>query len=48
MFVFRAALLLDKKLLTCFYRSSTLAGTAARTGWVEPDRTPFPWQRDEG
>jgi hypothetical protein len=40
--------LLDKKLLTRFYRSSTLAGTAARTGWVEPDRAPFPWQRDEG
>jgi hypothetical protein len=40
--------LLDKKLLTRFYRSSTLAGTTARTGWVEPDQTPFPWQRDEG
>jgi hypothetical protein len=39
--------LLDKRLLTRFYRSSTLAGTAARTGWVEPDRTPFPWQRYE-
>jgi hypothetical protein len=40
--------LLDKKLLTRFYRSSTLAGTTARTGWVEPDRTPFPWQHGEG
>jgi hypothetical protein len=40
--------LLDKKLLTRFYRSSTLAGTTARTGWVEPDQTPFPWQRGEG
>jgi hypothetical protein len=36
--------LLDKKLLNRFYRSSTLAGTTARTGWVEPDRTPFPWR----
>ncbi|HEX4223403.1 MAG TPA: hypothetical protein VHZ97_13630 [Pseudonocardiaceae bacterium] len=34
--------LLDKRLLTRFYRSSTLAGTAARTGWVEPDLAPFP------
>lgn len=36
--------LLDKRLLTRFYRSSTLAGERARTGWAEPDRTPFPWQ----
>lgn len=35
--------LLDKRLLTRFYRSSTLAGAAARTGWVEPDVAPFPW-----
>jgi hypothetical protein len=35
--------LLDKRLLTRFYRSSTLAGAAARTGWVEPDLVPFPW-----
>jgi hypothetical protein len=40
--------LLDKKLLIRFYRSSTLAGTAARTGWVEPDQSPFPWQPVEG
>jgi hypothetical protein len=40
--------LLDKKLLARFYQSSTLAGTAARTGWVEPDRTPFPWQHTQG
>lgn len=38
------AALLDKKLLTRFYRSSTLASHAARTGWVEPDLQPFPWQ----
>jgi hypothetical protein len=37
------AALLDKRLLTRFYRASTLAGTAARTGWVEPDLAPFPW-----
>lgn len=37
--------LLDKKLLTRFYRSSTLADASARTGWVEPDLAPFPWHR---
>lgn len=36
--------LLDKRLLTRFYRSTTLAGDAARTGWVEPDIAPFPWR----
>ncbi|MFE7774986.1 hypothetical protein ACFU5O_13990 [Streptomyces sp. NPDC057445] len=36
--------LLDKRLLTRFYRSATLAGAPARTGWVEPDLAPFPWQ----
>lgn len=35
--------LLDKRLLTRFYRSSTLAGDRARTCWVEPDIAPFPW-----
>ncbi|MGW7530103.1 hypothetical protein [Streptomyces sp. NPDC054783] len=40
--------LLDKKLLTRHYRPSTLAGTPARTGWVEPDLAPFPWQHAEG
>lgn len=39
------AALLDKRLLTRFYQPSTLAGTLARTGWVEPDLAPFPWQR---
>jgi len=34
--------LLDKRLLSRFYRSSTLAGPAARAGWVEPDLAPFP------
>lgn len=37
--------LLDKKLLTRFYRPATLASTPARTGWVEPDLAPFPWQQ---
>jgi hypothetical protein len=35
--------LLDKRLLTRFYRPSTLASPAARAGWVEPDLTAFPW-----
>ncbi|MFC9292967.1 hypothetical protein ACFTWH_06175 [Streptomyces sp. NPDC057011] len=35
--------LFDKRLLTRFYRPSTLAGARARTGWVEPDLAPFPW-----
>ena len=35
--------LLDKRLLTRFYEPATLAATEARTGWVEPDRAPFPW-----
>lgn len=36
--------LLDKRLLTRFYHPATLASAQARTGWVEPDRAPFPWQ----
>jgi hypothetical protein len=36
--------LLDKRLLARFYRPATLASPQARTGWVEPDRSPFPWQ----
>jgi hypothetical protein len=34
--------LLDKRLLTRFYHSRTLASPAARTGWVEPDLQAFP------
>lgn len=34
--------LLDKRLLTRFYRGSTLASVAARSGWVEPDLRPIP------
>jgi hypothetical protein len=36
--------LLDKRLLTRFYRPATLASPPARNGWVEPDLAPFPWQ----
>lgn len=34
--------LLDKRLLTRFYRPATFASASARTGWVEPDLAPFP------
>lgn len=34
--------LLDKRLLTRFYRPSTLATAAARTRWVAPDVAPLP------
>ena len=43
-FLDRNAPLLDKRLLGRFYRSATLAGASARSGWVEPDLAPFPWQ----
>jgi hypothetical protein len=42
-FAERHSALLDKHLLTRFYRSATLASTRARTSWVEPDLAPFPW-----
>lgn len=42
-FTVRNPELLDKRLLTRFYRSTTLADVRARTGWVEPDLAPFPW-----
>ncbi len=44
-FAERNPALLDKRLLTRFYRPSTLASTEARSGWVEPDAAPFPWKR---
>jgi CRP-like cAMP-binding protein len=34
--------LMDKRLLTRFYHSRTLASPAARCGWVEPDLHAFP------
>jgi len=41
-FARRNPALLDKRLLSRHYRSSTLAAVAARHGWVEPDLLPFP------
>jgi hypothetical protein len=41
-FAARNPALLDKRLLSRHYRSSTLASTAARAGWVEPDLASFP------
>jgi 2'-5' RNA ligase len=35
--------LLDRDLLTRHYRPETLADVRARTAWVEPDLSPFPW-----
>jgi hypothetical protein len=43
-FVDHHTALLDKRLLTRFYRPATLASAPGRTGWVEPDLAPFPWQ----
>ena len=42
-FARRNPALLDKRLLSRHYRSSTLAADPARRGWVEPDLAPFPW-----
>jgi hypothetical protein len=42
-FVDHHVALLDKRLLTRFYRTATLASAEARSGWVEPDLAPFPW-----
>jgi hypothetical protein len=42
-FAARNPALLDKRLLSRHYLSSTLASVAARGGWVEPDLEPFPW-----
>jgi len=47
-FVARHPSLLDKRLLSRHYRSSTLAAAAARHGWVEPDLLPFPWSPAQG
>ncbi|MFB6616856.1 hypothetical protein ACFCV9_22020 [Streptomyces sp. NPDC056367] len=43
-FADRHPALLDKHLPERFYRPATLAAPHARTGWAEPDLTPFPWQ----
>jgi hypothetical protein len=42
-FAARNPALLDKRLLSRHYRSSTLAAGQARGSWVEPDLLPFPW-----
>jgi hypothetical protein len=42
-FAGRYPALLDKRLLSRHYRSSTLASGPARQGWVEPDLLAFPW-----
>jgi hypothetical protein len=42
-FAARHPALLDKRLLSRHYRSSTLASAAARRDWVAPDLLPFPW-----
>jgi hypothetical protein len=41
-FARRYPALLDKRLLSRHYRSSTLAAEPARRDWVEPDLLPFP------
>lgn len=43
-FARRHPALLDKRLLSRHYRSSTLAAAPARGGWVEPDLLPFPFE----
>ncbi len=43
-FAERYPALLDKRLLTRHYTARTLASPAARTGWVDPDLTAFPWR----
>ena len=47
-FAGRHPTLLDKRLLSRHYRSSTLAAEPARRGWVEPDLLPFPWSAQDG
>jgi hypothetical protein len=42
-FAGRHPALLDKRLLSCHYRSATLASAPARHDWVPPDLVPFPW-----
>jgi hypothetical protein len=46
-FADRNPALLDKRLLSRHYRSSTLAAGPARRGWVEPDLLPFPWPAED-
>ncbi len=46
-FAGRNPALLDKRLLSRHYRSSTLAADPARRSWVEPDLLPFPWSAQD-
>ena len=46
-FASRNPALLDKRLISRHYQSSTLAATPARRGWVEPDLMPFPWSAQD-
>jgi hypothetical protein len=46
-FAGRNPALLDKRLLSRHYRSSTLAAGPARRSWVEPDLLPFPWSAQD-
>jgi len=41
-FVERCPELMDKRLLSRHYQSSTLASEPARRGWIEPDLEPLP------
>jgi hypothetical protein len=43
-FADRHPALLDKRLLARHYSARALASPAARAGWAEPDRAPFPWR----
>jgi hypothetical protein len=45
-FAERYPALLDKRLLSRHYRSSTLASAEAKSGWVEPDLAPLPTHQD--
>lgn len=47
-FAARHPALLDKRLLTRHYSPAVLASAPARTGWVEPDRIPFPGRSRAG
>ena len=47
-FARRNPALLDKRLLSRHYRSSTLAAEPARRGWVAPDLLPFGWPARDG
>jgi hypothetical protein len=47
-FTARFPALLDKRLLIRHYSPAVLASAAARAGWVDPDRLPFPWRPEPG